>query len=155
MLVFMLKRGTLLPLITVFVVAAMARLWLRVAGADRQTDRQMPPTPGTASAGAPGEQRRVQAGDSGQPSNLPSSADGVTWCNDAVNGSTYGCDQQYVRIRGCGTYARGLACHETGHAIGQHQLRLPGGTSRAHYPLLASARLSRARALAMASWGSR
>ncbi|WP_254705834.1 hypothetical protein [Streptomyces vilmorinianum] len=50
--------------------------------------------------------------------NLSDSSDGVTWCNDAVDGSSYGCDQQYVRIRGNGHYTRGLSCHETGHAIG-------------------------------------
>ncbi|MEV4946342.1 hypothetical protein [Streptomyces sp. NPDC053755] len=50
--------------------------------------------------------------------NLSDSSDGVTWCNDAVDGSSYGCDQQYIRIRGAGYYSRGLSCHETGHAIG-------------------------------------
>ncbi|MEE1942427.1 hypothetical protein V1L54_24000 [Streptomyces sp. TRM 70361] len=50
--------------------------------------------------------------------NLPSSADGVTWCNDAVDNDALECDQQYVRIRGNGHYTRGLSCHETGHAVG-------------------------------------
>ncbi|WP_405794488.1 hypothetical protein [Streptomyces sp. NBC_01506] len=49
---------------------------------------------------------------------VPSTADAVTWCNDAVDGSLFECDQQYVRFRGPGYYTRGLACHETGHAIG-------------------------------------
>lgn len=39
----------------------------------------------------------------------------VTWCNDAVNSEM--CDQHYVRFRST-TFGRGLACHETGHAIG-------------------------------------
>ncbi|MDA2812014.1 hypothetical protein O4J56_15330 [Nocardiopsis sp. RSe5-2] len=52
---------------------------------------------------------------------LPSGADGITWCNDAVNGARYKCDQQYIRIRGRGHYTPGLTCHETGHAVGlQH-----------------------------------
>lgn len=48
---------------------------------------------------------------------IPSSIDGMTWCNGAASHVDL-CDQQYVRIRGNGTYTRGLACHETGHAIG-------------------------------------
>lgn len=50
--------------------------------------------------------------------NIPSSSDGVTWCNDAVDGNGLRCDQQYVRIRGHGAYTRGMSCHETGHAVG-------------------------------------
>ncbi|MFJ9740566.1 hypothetical protein [Streptomyces sp. NPDC101166] len=49
---------------------------------------------------------------------VPSTADGVTWCNDAVDNAEFECDQQYVRLRGPGSYTRGLTCHETGHAIG-------------------------------------
>ncbi|GAA2690424.1 hypothetical protein GCM10010400_64480 [Streptomyces aculeolatus] len=48
--------------------------------------------------------------------NLPSSSDGVTWCNDAADNRR--CDQQYIRIRGNGNYTPGLSCHETGHAVG-------------------------------------
>ncbi|MDA1361700.1 hypothetical protein O1R50_18880 [Glycomyces luteolus] len=47
---------------------------------------------------------------------IPSSVDGMTWCNNASNLDE--CDQQFVRIRGAGYYSRGLACHETGHAVG-------------------------------------
>lgn len=43
-------------------------------------------------------------------------ADGRTWCNDKL--PRFRCDQQYVRIRGNGAYTYGLACHETGHAVG-------------------------------------
>ncbi|MDW6063997.1 hypothetical protein SAZ11_46160 [Streptomyces sp. FXJ1.4098] len=48
--------------------------------------------------------------------NIGSSSDGVTWCNDAVDARR--CDQQYIRIRGNGYYTPGLSCHETGHAVG-------------------------------------
>lgn len=44
-----------------------------------------------------------------------SGADAVTWCDDAV--STVKCDQHYVRFRST-VFGRGLACHETGHAVG-------------------------------------
>lgn len=47
---------------------------------------------------------------------MPSGADGVTWCNDAVGG--HRCDQHYVRFRAGIAVSRGLACHETGHAVG-------------------------------------
>ncbi|MEU6783037.1 hypothetical protein ABZ912_27900 [Nonomuraea angiospora] len=51
---------------------------------------------------------------------VPSSADGVTWCN-ASGGDVVDCDQQYIRIRGNGHYTDTLTCHETGHAVGlQH-----------------------------------
>lgn len=50
---------------------------------------------------------------------LPTTADGVTWCNDPTDGTTYLCDQQYIRIRGNGLYENsGLVCHETGHSVG-------------------------------------
>jgi hypothetical protein len=47
---------------------------------------------------------------------LPSSLDGYTFCNSAA--SSIKCDQQYIRIRGGGSYTKGLVCHETGHAVG-------------------------------------
>lgn len=44
---------------------------------------------------------------------------GITWCDDAVNGALYACDQQYVRFVNNSIYERRyLACHETGHALG-------------------------------------
>ncbi|MET8538635.1 hypothetical protein ABZV67_45025 [Streptomyces sp. NPDC005065] len=49
--------------------------------------------------------------------NLSENVIGVTWCNDAV-GDGIRCDQQYIRIRGNGTYDTSVACHETGHAVG-------------------------------------
>lgn len=52
---------------------------------------------------------------------LPSGAAGATWCNDAVNGQLYECDQTYVRVRSPDWYRRhggSVACHETGHAVG-------------------------------------
>ncbi|MEU5874034.1 hypothetical protein AB0A73_21065 [Glycomyces sp. NPDC047369] len=49
---------------------------------------------------------------------VPSGSDGVTFCNDAVDGSGLRCDQQYIRILGGGNYVKGLTCHETGHAVG-------------------------------------
>ncbi|MGP3938399.1 hypothetical protein [Streptomyces sp. 6N106] len=48
--------------------------------------------------------------------NISSSSDGVTWCNDAYDNQR--CDQQYIRIRGNGYYTPGVSCHETGHAVG-------------------------------------
>ncbi|MFI6575030.1 hypothetical protein ACIBFB_04460 [Nocardiopsis sp. NPDC050513] len=57
----------------------------------------------------------------GRVDTMPPNVLGVTWCNDAAGPISDECDQQYVRIRGNGTYDRGLACHETGHAVGlQH-----------------------------------
>jgi hypothetical protein len=54
--------------------------------------------------------------------NLDADIDGVTWCNDSGEGSgTYAaweCDQQYIRMRGNDEITHGLACHETGHAVG-------------------------------------
>lgn len=47
---------------------------------------------------------------------IPSSKDGIYWCNG--EGTGFKCDQGYVRIRGGGFYTRGLACHETGHGVG-------------------------------------
>jgi hypothetical protein len=44
---------------------------------------------------------------------------GMTWCNDAVNGEYYECDQTYIRIRGAGPMSDArVVCHETGHAVG-------------------------------------
>jgi hypothetical protein len=48
--------------------------------------------------------------------NISDNSDGVTWCNDAADNLR--CDQQYIRIRGNGTYTPGMSCHETGHAVG-------------------------------------
>ncbi|MGH3447251.1 MAG: hypothetical protein ACRDP4_06470 [Nocardioidaceae bacterium] len=55
-----------------------------------------------------------------QEGRVPGSDEGYTWCNDPLPKAAnwYGCDQQYVRIQGGGYYKRGLACHETGHAVG-------------------------------------
>jgi hypothetical protein len=47
---------------------------------------------------------------------MSATADGTTFCNDAVN--SLRCDQHYIRIRGGGHYEDGLVCHETGHAVG-------------------------------------
>lgn len=44
-----------------------------------------------------------------------SGADARTWCDDAV--TTVKCDQHYVRFRST-VFGFGLACHESGHAIG-------------------------------------
>lgn len=52
-----------------------------------------------------------------QDSTLPSAYIGLTWCDSAVSGSLYRCDQQYVKFR-TGYSDRSLACHETGHAVG-------------------------------------
>ncbi len=49
---------------------------------------------------------------------VQSGFDGVAWCDDSSPAPVYDCDQQYVRIRGNGVYNTGLACHETGHAVG-------------------------------------
>lgn len=49
---------------------------------------------------------------------LSSGAVGVTWCNDKQDGTTWLCDQQYIRIRGNGNYTGESAGHETGHAVG-------------------------------------
>ncbi|WP_179201116.1 MULTISPECIES: hypothetical protein [Streptomyces] len=49
---------------------------------------------------------------------IPDDADGFTWCNDDSPAAEYECDQQYIRIRGAGSYTPGLSCHETGHAVG-------------------------------------
>jgi len=55
-----------------------------------------------------------QEGDAG----FPDSVHGVTWCNDATNGTTWDCDQQYIRIRGNGRITPWTSSHETGHAVG-------------------------------------
>jgi hypothetical protein len=47
---------------------------------------------------------------------VPASADGGTFCNNSAG--SIKCDQQYIRIRGGGSYTYGLTCHETGHAVG-------------------------------------
>ncbi|GIH70417.1 hypothetical protein Mth01_26700 [Sphaerimonospora thailandensis] len=46
---------------------------------------------------------------------------GITWCDDAVNGELYTCDQTYIRIvtpDGYRVEGGSVACHETGHAVG-------------------------------------
>jgi hypothetical protein len=44
---------------------------------------------------------------------------GITWCNDAVDGTAYKCDQTYIRFTTDTYYEhRALTCHETGHAVG-------------------------------------
>lgn len=43
---------------------------------------------------------------------------GLTWCNDAVDGTAYACDQQYVRFDPDHSGTENAACHETGHAVG-------------------------------------
>jgi len=50
------------------------------------------------------------------PSRVPSGADGVAWC-DGVGSNFTECDQHYVAFRSSNP-SRGLACHETGHAVG-------------------------------------
>jgi hypothetical protein len=42
--------------------------------------------------------------------------DGVAWCNSAATWQV--CDQHYVRFQDGQTPTDGLACHETGHAVG-------------------------------------
>lgn len=49
---------------------------------------------------------------------MPDYVLGITWCDDAVDGSTYECDQSYIRVRGAGVYSKKIACHESGHAVG-------------------------------------
>lgn len=49
---------------------------------------------------------------------IPEGYDGIAFCDDAVDGFSFRCDQHYVRIRGGGKYTPGLTCHEAGHAIG-------------------------------------
>ncbi|MEU2726023.1 hypothetical protein [Streptomyces smyrnaeus] len=50
-------------------------------------------------------------------SGLPSSAIGMTWCDDD-SGPFFSCDQHYIRIRGNGVYDGSVTCHEMGHAVG-------------------------------------
>lgn len=50
------------------------------------------------------------------PDRVPAGADGVAWC-DGVGSNFNECDQHYVAFRS-GSPSRGLACHETGHAVG-------------------------------------
>jgi hypothetical protein len=49
------------------------------------------------------------------PGRVPANLDGYAWCNDAVGPQE--CDQHYVAFRSVSP-SRGLACHETGHAVG-------------------------------------
>lgn len=66
-----------------------------------------------------------------QEGDVPGSASGIAYCNDDSPSPIYACDQHYVRIEGAGSYTPGIACHETGHAVGL----LHGGQS---YPTTAS-----------------
>lgn len=49
---------------------------------------------------------------------LNSNLRGLTWCDDAVNGSAHRCDQQYVKFNRNMITDQTAACHETGHAVG-------------------------------------
>lgn len=60
-----------------------------------------------------------------QEGTLPSPYAGYTWCNDAVDDSSWKCEQTYIRVRGYNTVYpgkdtinTGVICHETGHAVG-------------------------------------
>lgn len=55
-----------------------------------------------------------QEGSAGMPANVI----GMTWCDDPVDGTTYRCDQHYIRIRGNGWYSDAIACHEMAHSVG-------------------------------------
>lgn len=55
-----------------------------------------------------------QEGDFG----FPESYSGVTWCNDPEDGTTWLCDQSYIRMRGAGRINAVVATHETGHSFG-------------------------------------
>lgn len=56
----------------------------------------------------------VQEGDFGRPDNVV----GITWCDDPVDGTTYRCDQHYIRMRGANKINSWVATHEFGHAWG-------------------------------------
>ena len=43
---------------------------------------------------------------------------GETWCDDAVGGTSYKCDQSYVRFNSDYNLDYELICHETGHSVG-------------------------------------
>ena len=52
---------------------------------------------------------------------LPAGLRGIAWCNDDVPTQRSKCDQTYIRIQspdGYRIFGGGLACHETGHAVG-------------------------------------
>lgn len=49
-------------------------------------------------------------------SDVPSGNQGYTWCDNSVG--FYGCDQQYVAFQNNSVINDGLACHESGHAVG-------------------------------------
>lgn len=55
-----------------------------------------------------------QEGAFGQPDNVS----GITWCNDPEDGTTWKCDQSYIRMRGDGRINAEVATHETGHSFG-------------------------------------
>lgn len=44
--------------------------------------------------------------------------DGVTWCVDIIDGTSWECDSFYVRIRGAGVHNKWLVAHESGHTLG-------------------------------------
>lgn len=46
----------------------------------------------------------------------PAGKGGIAWCDDAV--SIIECDQHYVTFKAANAVSKGLACHETGHAVG-------------------------------------
>ena len=48
-------------------------------------------------------------------SRIPSGAEGFKWCDNAA--SYFHCDQHYIAFRSSSPDP-GLACHETGHAVG-------------------------------------
>jgi hypothetical protein len=50
-----------------------------------------------------------------QQGTVPGTDTGLTWCNDAVSSTK--CDQHYNRFDSASP-GQGIACHETGHAVG-------------------------------------
>lgn len=60
----------------------------------------------------------LEEADAGKP--LPNGYYGITWCDDAVNGTSWNCDQTYVRISNpwYRSYSGSVACHEMGHGLG-------------------------------------
>ncbi len=56
----------------------------------------------------------IQEGSFGAPAKVL----GVTWCDDPVDGTTWRCDQSYIRMRGNGAITPVVATHEMGHSFG-------------------------------------